>query len=91
MADSQLGIFGGYHAILWQMFDGNVVANAHHDSAVPREADKLEEAEELTSGFFNESEDTEWNVYEDSYNLDNNGTSPYSDGWLTNFWKRLNQ
>jgi hypothetical protein len=65
------------------MFDGNVVANAHHDDPWPHEADKLEEAEELVAGFFNESEDTEWNVYEDNYDLDNDVADPYSNGWCT--------
>jgi len=86
VATDRYGIFGRYHVNLWQMFDGNVVANAHHDcSAFPfgHEADELEVAEELVAGFFNESEDIEWNVYEDSYNLDNNVTSPYSDCWCT--------
>ena len=83
VADDPFGLWGRYHARLWQMSDGNAVANAHHDSAVPHEADELEEAEELVAGFFNESDDTEWNVYADSYNLDNNVTTPYSDGWCT--------
>lgn len=83
VADDPVGLFGRYHARLWEMSDGNVVANAHHDSAVPHEADELEEAEELVVGFFNESEDTEWTVYEDSYDLGNTVTSPYSDGWCT--------
>jgi len=83
VASSMTGLLGRYHALLFQMSDGNVVANAHHDSAIPHEADELEVAEELVAGFFNESEDTEWNVYEDSYNLDNNVTNPYSDGWCT--------
>jgi len=83
VATHVVGIFGRYHANLWQMSDGNVVANAHHDTPVPHEADELEEAEELVAGFFNESEDTEWRVYEDSYNLDNNMTSPYSNRWCT--------
>jgi len=86
VADDPFGIFGRYHARLWQMSDGNVVANAHHDSAIPHEADELEEAEEFVAGFFNESDDTEWNVYEDSYNLDNNVTTPYSDGWCTQIY-----
>ena len=83
VATSTFGIFGRYHANLWQMSDGNVVANAHHDTPVPHEADELEEAEELVAGYFNESEDTEWSVYEDSYDLDNDVTTPYSNGWCT--------
>jgi parallel beta-helix repeat protein len=65
------------------MSDGNAVANTHHDTPVPHEANELEEAEELVAGYFAEPDDTEWNVYEDSYNLDNNVTSPYSNGWCT--------
>jgi len=83
VATHVVGIFGRYHANLWQMSDGNVVANAHHDTPVPHEADELEEAEELVAGFFDEPDDTEWRVYEDSYNLDNNVKSPYSNGWCT--------
>jgi len=83
VADDKYGLLGRYHAVLWQMSDGNVVANAHHDDPFPHEADELEEAEELVVGYFNESDDTEWGVYEDSYNLDNNVTSPYSNGWCT--------
>lgn len=83
VADDPFGLFGRYHARLWQMSDGDVVANAHHDSPVPHEADKLEEAEELVAGYFAEPDDTEWRVCEDSYNLDNNVTSPHSDGWCT--------
>lgn len=83
VADAQLGILGRYHAVLWQMSDGNVVANAHHDTPVPHKADKLEEAEELVAGYFAESDDTEWSVYEDSYDLDNEVITPYSDGWCT--------
>ena len=83
VADSMTGLLGRYHALLWWLSNENVVANAHHDDPFPHKADELEEAEELVAGFFNESEDTEWNVYEDSYNLDNNVTSPYSDGWCT--------
>ncbi|MGB7532338.1 MAG: NosD domain-containing protein [Halobacteriota archaeon] len=83
VATSTFGIFGRYHANLWQMSDGNAVANTHHDTPVPHEADELEGAEELVAGYFAEPDDTEWRVYEDSYNLDNNVTSPYSDGWCT--------
>ena len=83
VATGVFGIFGRWHANLWQMSDGDVVANAHHDTPVPHHADKLEEAEELVTGFFNESDDTEWSVYEDSYDLDNDVTTPYSNGWCT--------
>jgi parallel beta-helix repeat protein len=83
VANDPFGVFGRYHARLWQMSDGDIVANAHHDTPVPHEADELEEAEELVAGYFAEPDDTEWNVYEDSYNLDNNVTSPYSDGWCS--------
>jgi len=83
VADDPFGLFGRYHARLWQMSDGDVVANAHHDTPPPHEADELEEAEELVAGYFAEPDDTEWRVYEDSYNLDNNVTSPYSNGWCT--------
>ena len=86
VATDKYGIFGRYHVNLWQMFDENVVANAHHDcSVIPfgHEADELEEAEELVAGFFNQPEDTEWNAYEDNYWLDNYVSSPYSNGWCT--------
>jgi len=37
----------------------------------------------LIQQYFAEPDDTEWRVYEDSYNLDNNVTSPYSNGLCT--------
>jgi hypothetical protein len=83
VADDLTGLSGRYHALLWQLSDGNVVANAHHDDPWPHEADQLEEAEELVAGYFNESGDSEWNVYEDSYDLDNVVASPYSNGLCT--------
>ena len=50
---------------------------------MPHKADELEEAEELVAWFFAEPEDTEWSVYEDRYDLDNDVTTPYSNGWCT--------
>ena len=83
VADSKYGVFGRNHTLLWQLSDGNVVANAHHDKPVPHEADELEEAEERVAGFFGEPEDTEWLVHEDSYDLGNSVTTPHSNGLCT--------
>jgi len=71
VATDRFGIFGRWHANLWQLSDGNVVANAHHDTPVPHHGEQYESAEELVTGYFNELDDTEWRVYEDSYELDN--------------------
>ncbi|MCK4822643.1 hypothetical protein KA005_43170 [bacterium] len=38
-------ISGGYHARLWEMSNGDVVANAHHDDPFPHQADEYEPAE----------------------------------------------
>ncbi|OYT64907.1 hypothetical protein B6V00_05145, partial [ANME-1 cluster archaeon ex4572_4] len=83
VADSKYGVFGRNHTLLWQLSDGNVVANAHHDDPFPHKADELEEAEERVAGFFGEPEDTEWLVHEDSYDLGNSVTTPHSNGLCT--------
>ncbi|NQE45057.1 hypothetical protein C5S31_03415, partial [ANME-1 cluster archaeon GoMg2] len=83
VADDPFGLFGRYHARLWQMSDGNVIANAHHDTSVPHEAEKLEEAEELVASYFNEPDDTEWQIYEDSYYLNNAVITLDNNGWCT--------
>ncbi|MCW7071423.1 MAG: hypothetical protein OCU12_03690 [Methanophagales archaeon] len=83
VADSKYGVFGRNHTLLWQLSDGNVVANAHHDDPFPHKADELEEAEERVAGFFGEPEDTEWRVHEDSYDLGNSVTTPHSNGLCT--------
>jgi len=74
---------GGYHARLWQMSDGNVVSNAHHDSNPPHHADEYEPAEELVAGFYDLPV---WAVSDDSYNHENEYTNEYgayNNGWTT--------
>jgi hypothetical protein len=47
-----------------------VIANASHDTLGQIVGpDQYEEADELVAGFFDEPDDTEWTVYEDSYFL----------------------
>jgi hypothetical protein len=87
VADDKYRLFGGYHARLWQMSDGDVVANAHHDSAVPHHADQYEPAEDLVAGFYDGGE---WTVYAGTYWLDNeytNGHDAYNDGWATRIYE----
>jgi hypothetical protein len=87
VADDAWGLRGRYHVRLWQMswqmFDGDVVANAHHDSLPPHRADQYEEAEELVAGFFT---DSEWKVYKDSYWLDNPVDDPWNSGKCTQIY-----
>ncbi|MGB7532205.1 MAG: NosD domain-containing protein [Halobacteriota archaeon] len=71
MGDYVIGPLGRNHTVLWQMSDGNVVANAHRDKPwthVP--VSYFEEVEEEIAGFF-AKDDREWRVYDDSYDLDN--------------------
>ncbi|MCK4603710.1 MAG: hypothetical protein KAU41_03310 [Deltaproteobacteria bacterium] len=74
VANAPLGLSGRYHARLWQMFYGDVVANAHHDCPpinfpFGHEADQYEEAERLITSFFIGPDDKEWTWYVDSYGL----------------------
>nr|CBH38611.1 hypothetical protein, containing PKD domain [uncultured archaeon] len=80
IADDKYGPKGRYHTVLWQMSNGDVVANAHHDRHVPHVADQLEEAEELIAGYFPEPE---WRVCHDNYFLNNVVADPWSDGKCT--------
>lgn len=84
VADEICGWDGRYHARLWQMSDGDVVANAHHDGPFPHEPDEYEPAEELVAGFYDEPE---WTVYEDNYDLNNYVSNPYSNRWATQIYE----
>lgn len=79
VADDELRPNGGYHARLWQMSSGAVVANAHHDTKLLHTADKYEEAEDLVAGFYG----TGWTVNKDDYWLNNIVTTPINDGEAT--------
>ncbi|MDY0385535.1 MAG: hypothetical protein RBT65_00105 [Methanolobus sp.] len=79
VADNMLRLNGGYHARLWQTSYGDVVANAHHDSASPHHADQYEQAEDLVAGFYGIG----WTVNKDNYWLNNKVTTPYNDGKAT--------
>lgn len=81
VADDKYRILGGYHARLWQMSDGDVVANAHHDSSIPHKADQYEQAEQLVAGFY-----STWTVYENIYNLNNYVSYPYNNGLATQIY-----
>ena len=80
VADEICGWDDRYHVRLWQMSDGDVVANAHHDDPFPHEPDQYEPVEELVAEFY---EKPEWTVYEDNYYLNNYVSDPYSNGWAT--------
>jgi len=84
VADDWLGIWGRNHTRLWQMSDGDVVANAHHDDPFPHEPDQYEPVEELVAEFY---EEPEWTVYEDNYYLNNYVSDPYSNGWATQIYE----
>lgn len=77
MADDRYRLFGGYHTRMWQMSDGDVVANAHHDDSFfsiwGHQVDQYEEAEYLVSDFYGKG----WKVRLDDYWLDNYFTNVY--------------
>ena len=92
VADDKYRLFGGYHARLWQMSDGDVVANAHHDDSTINwpplhQADEYEPAEDLVAGFYDGGG---WTVYAGNYWLDNEYTNEhgaYNDGWATRIYE----
>jgi len=92
VADDKYRLFGGYHARLWQMSDGDVVANAHHDDSAINwpplhQADEYEPAEDLVAGFYDGGG---WTVYAGNYWLDNEYTNEhgaYNDGWATRIYE----
>ncbi|WP_410507061.1 hypothetical protein RSJ42_09465 [Methanosarcina hadiensis] len=81
MADSKYRLSGGYHLRLWQLPDGDIVSNAHHDDNVliipGHQVDGYENAEAKVTGFFgtvcgtywldNEFYNSEYNAYNDGY------------------------
>lgn len=82
MADNKYRILGGYHLRLWELPDGNVVSNAHHDDnvfVVPgHQVDGYENAEAKVAGFFGTANGACWldNVYySDYYNARNDGSA----------------
>ena len=86
VADSTYGWSGRYHARLWQMSDGAVVSNAHHDDPFPHHADEYEPAESLVASFFNQPGDTDWTVHGNNWWLNNRYTNDYgayNNGWAT--------
>lgn len=82
VADDLEREWGGYHARLWEMSNGDVVANAHHDTRIPHRADEYEPAEDLVGGFF-DNDLTNWWVLYDNCELDNYVASPLNDGDAT--------
>ena len=86
VADDRYRINGGYHARLWEMSSGDVVANAHHDSSLPHEADEYEPAEDLVAGFFDNDLSNWWVLY-DTHELDNYVAYPRNDGKATCIYK----
>jgi uncharacterized repeat protein (TIGR01451 family) len=88
VADERFGLdVPRYHVRLWQLSNGDVVANAHHDTPARwHEADQYEEAEELVAAFFLVSDGTEWGVCNDSYYLNNSMSEPVSNDWCTQIY-----
>ncbi|WP_048169739.1 hypothetical protein [Methanosarcina siciliae] len=86
VADDKYGILGRYHTRLWQMSNGDVVANAHHDNDSPHQADQYEEAEDLVAGFF-DNDLNNWWVLHDHYELDNYIANPLNDEYATCIYK----
>jgi len=76
VADSKYRVLGGYHARLWVLPDGAVVANAHHDDDIfiipGHQVDRYEDAETEVAGFFNG-----WYVLPDHIYLANPVGNPY--------------
>jgi len=93
MADRVVGPFGRDHVVLWQMSDGNVVANAHRDSGLPDHhvpVYDFDEVEKKVADYFYYLGRSEWRVYENSYYLCNRyANTKYikegevADGWCT--------
>jgi len=80
MADSKYRVLGGYHARLWALPNGAVVANAHHDDNIfiipGHQVDGYENAEDKVAGFFGNGDEYCWldNVfYNGYYNAYNDG------------------
>ncbi len=86
VADDRYRINGGYHARLWEMSNGDVVANVHHDSSFPHVADEYEPAEDLVAGFFDNDLSNWWVLY-DNRDLDNYVASPLNDEDATCIYK----
>ena len=86
VADSKYRVLGGYHARLWELPGGSVVANAHHDDDIfilpGHQVDRYEAAEDKVAGFF-----YGWFVSKDFIDLANPvgtyGYEPYNDGKAT--------
>lgn len=82
MADSKYRLSGGYHLRLWQLPDGDIVSNAHHDDNVliipGHQVDGYENAEAKVAGFFGSSFVAVWmnnKCYSSYYNACNDGNA----------------
>ncbi|HII01737.1 TPA: hypothetical protein HA351_08850 [Methanosarcinaceae archaeon] len=80
MADSKYRVLGGYHARLWELPNGAVVANAHQDDDIfiipGHQVKGYENAEYEVSGFFGTVHGSYWldnECYNGYYNAYNNG------------------
>ncbi len=80
MADSKYRVLGGYHVRLWELPNGEVVANAHHDDNIfiipGHQVDRYEKAEYEVTGFFGTVQESCWldnECYNGYYNAYNNG------------------
>lgn len=85
VADSKYRISGGYHSRLWELPNGKVISNAHHDDNIfiilGHQVDGYENAEARVAGFFGTATGVYWlnNVCCSSY------YNAYNDGSATIF------
>lgn len=81
---------GGYHMRLFALANGDIVGDAHRDSASPHQVIGLEIAEDLVASFFDD-DTSNWWVLDDHEDLDNQegtvGTEPFCDGEATVVWR----
>jgi len=81
-----------YHIRFWSLSTGDVVGQAHHDTFfLPsgHHADQYEPVEELVAGYYEEPDDTQWVVYDDSYWLNTDYTNEhgaYNNGLCTQIY-----
>ncbi|MDY0387118.1 MAG: hypothetical protein RBT65_08335 [Methanolobus sp.] len=88
VATSTARLTGGFHVRLFVLSNGDIVGDAHEDSwPLPEhEVIGLENAEDLIAGFFDNDMSNWWVLY-DQEELDNEVTSPFSNGEATCIWR----
>jgi len=82
VAVDPLRLLGGDHIRLWQLNSGEIVGAAHEDSWGPiHTVVGLEVAEDRISAFYQDPDDTLWDVYSDDIYLGNSVSSPFSNAY----------